>query len=181
MEDVIEEMRHNLRLRLSNDDSLTISFRYTDRFLAQKVAQDIVGRLVQQDQREHLMSLASVSDILMGEADGANTEWIKAEEALRKAQALGQLNPRLVVDVDLARDRYKSSRNRLAEVQRAMNIANRKIGPTLEMIDPASLPMRPELNVKAILGAALLAGALAGYAVGRMLASLEKKPEPALA
>lgn len=179
--DVIEVMRHNLKLLSGRDEKLMISFSYPDRFLAQKVTQDIVGRFIQQHQREQLMSLASVSDIFMGEADGANTEWFKAEEALRKAQAIGQLNPRLVVDVDLARERYKTSKNRLAEVQRALSVANRKIGPNLELIDPASLPMRPDRNVKAILGAGLLGGAIAGYTVARMLTLLERKPEPALA
>lgn len=180
LEDVIEEMRHNIQFQVTNE-ALIIVFRYSDRVLAQKVTRDIVGRFIQQDQREHLMSLASVSDIFMGEADGANTEWIKAEETLKKAQAIGQLNPRLVVDVDLARERYKTSKNRFAEVQRALSVANRKIGPSLELIDPASLPMRPERNVKAILGAGLLTGAIAGYAGARILALLEKKPQPAFA
>ena len=40
---------------------------------------------------------------------------------------------------------------------------------------------RSERNVKAILGAGLLDGAIAGYAVARMLTLLEKKPEPAVA
>ena len=181
LEDVIEDMRQNLKLLSGRDEKLMISFSYPDRFLAQKVTQDIVGRFIQEDQRFHKMSLGSVNDIFMGEADGANTDWIKAEEELRKAQVTGHLNSRLVIDVDLARDRYKTSKNRLAEVQRALSIAKQKLGPTLELIDPASLPMRPERNVKAILGVGLLAGAIAGFAAGRILALLEKKPEPALA
>ena len=100
---------------------------------------------------------------------------------MRNSQTAGQMNGRLMLDIDMAHDRYKASRNELAEVEKALIVVGRKMGPMLELVDPASMPLTPQKSVLLVLASGLAAGAIAGFAAGRMLAMLEKKPEPALA
>ena len=100
---------------------------------------------------------------------------------MRKSQTAGQMNGRLMLDIDMAHDRYKASRNELEEVQKSLIVVGRKMGPMLELVDPASMPLTPQKNVLLVLTSGLATGAIAGFAAGRILAFLEKKPEPALA
>ena len=180
IEDIIEDMRSNSKLQISNNETLQISFAHSNRFLAQKIVNEFVSRIFQEETRFKLQSLANTVDLLKEESDLAKNEWIKAEDAIRKSEATGQLNARLTLDMDLAHDRYKASRNELAEVQKAL-IVGRKMGPMLELVDPASMPLKPQRNMILVLASGLVAGLFAGFAIARLLALLEKKPEPALA
>ncbi len=120
IEDIIEDMRSNSKLQISNNETLQISFAHSNRFLAQKIVNEFVSRIFQEETRFKLQSLANTVDLLKEESDLAKNEWIKAEDAIRKSEAIGQLNARLTLDMDLAHDRYKASRNELAEVQKAL-------------------------------------------------------------
>ena len=181
IEDLIEDMRSNIKLYIPNNESLQISFTHPNRFVAQKIVNQLVSRIFEEETRFKLQSLANTVDLLKEESDVAKNEWIKAEDVMRKSQTAGQMNGRLMLDIDMAHDRYKASRNELAEVEKALIVVGRKMGPMLELVDPASMPLTPQKSVLLVLASGLAAGAIAGFAAGRILAFLEKKPEPALA
>ncbi len=88
MEDIIEEMRtRHIRIGVVNLQNSTksvgafpISFQYENRFLAQKVTQDIVSRLINENERETMTQSQTTTDFL-------TTEVVKAKQQLEEIEA----------------------------------------------------------------------------------------------
>ena len=83
MEDIIEQMRNkhirigavNLQSSSKSVGAFPISFQYENRFLAQKVTQDIVSRLINENERETMTISQTTTDFL-------TTEVVKAKQQL---------------------------------------------------------------------------------------------------
>ena len=88
MEDIIEQMRmKHIRIGVVNLQNSTksvgafpISFQYENRFLAQKVTQDIVSRLINENERETMTQSQTTTDFL-------TTEVVKAKQQLEEIEA----------------------------------------------------------------------------------------------
>ena len=88
MEDIIEQMRtRHIRIGVVNLQNSTksvgafpISFQYENRFLAQKVTQDIVSRLINENERETMTQSQTTTDFL-------TTEVVKAKQQLEEIEA----------------------------------------------------------------------------------------------
>ena len=88
MEDIIEQMRtKHIRIGVVNLQNSTksvgafpISFQYENRFLAQKVTQDIVSRLINENERETMAQSQTTTDFL-------TTEVVKAKQQLEEIEA----------------------------------------------------------------------------------------------
>jgi succinoglycan biosynthesis transport protein ExoP len=88
MEDIIETMRlkHikigmvNLQNSTKSIGAFPISFQYENRFLAQKVTQDIVSRLINENERETMTQSQTTTDFL-------TTEVVKAKQQLDEIEA----------------------------------------------------------------------------------------------
>lgn len=74
---------------------------------------------------------------LTGRAEEAANEWA---EAVRKAHGGGERDARLQMDIDFARDHYRTVRDRLAEARAAKAMDAMQLGPVIEIIDMAWLP-----------------------------------------
>jgi len=88
MEDIIEQMRNkhirigavNLQSSTKSVGAFPISFQYENRFLAQKVTQDIVSRLINENERETMTISQTTTDFL-------TTEVVKAKQALDEIES----------------------------------------------------------------------------------------------
>lgn len=88
MEDIIETMRTkhikfgmvNLQNSTKSIGAFPISFQYENRFLAQKVTQDIVSRLINENERETMTQSQTTTDFL-------TTEVVKAKQQLEEIEA----------------------------------------------------------------------------------------------
>ena len=122
------------------------------------------------------MDASTTIDFLTARAEEAAKEWETSANIMQQAEAKGMRNARLMLDIDLARDHYKSARERLSEARTGLALVALKMGPTLEMMDPASYPQHVTRNVGAILSVGAAAGLLGGYLVSVLLALLLRKP-----
>ena len=86
--------------------------------------------------------------------------------AARLRNAAGEEKDLASVDAGLARQRYLALRDKAADAQVMLELTNRKQGPVLELLDPASLPASPDRDDRPILAG----GALLGVAAGAIVA-----------
>ncbi len=101
MEDIIETMRSkHIRIGLVNAQQGTravgafpVSFQYHDRYLAQKVTQDLVSRLINENERETISQSQQTTDFLTQEVDKAKQKLdeIEARVAEFKIRNAGTL------------------------------------------------------------------------------------------
>lgn len=77
IDDIVEEMRNkdikigviNMQQGQARVGAFPISFRYENRYLAQKVTQDIVSRLINENERETLSSSQQTTDLMTSEVE----------------------------------------------------------------------------------------------------------------
>jgi polysaccharide chain length determinant protein (PEP-CTERM system associated) len=100
MEDVVEKMRTavkignvvNLTSGLNRDHvaAFQISFAYTDRYKAQRVVSDLVGKFIDQNLRERASSSLSTTQLLKDQWDQAKRELDQLEDKLAKFRMANQ-------------------------------------------------------------------------------------------
>lgn len=169
MEDVIERMRPSLRVKQA-EGRVDISFTYSDRIQAQKVTQYFVSAAVNEYVRIRASAAIQTVEFLSERRGQVGKEWEAAIQELKVAAQRGATLDRLQLEVAIARKNYEELSAQLAEAETSKSLEERKQGPLLEMLDPASLPRPgPEWWDIALLA---LAGGLAGMALGWLLARL---------
>jgi uncharacterized protein involved in exopolysaccharide biosynthesis len=168
MEDVIERMREDIRIRVQEGDLVSISFSYSERVQTQKVTQQICTNVIDEFVRHRSSTAMQTVEFLKDRRDRVAKQW---EDALRAARAQSGSPDRLQLEVAIARKNYEEVSAQLAEAETTKNMEERRQGPLLQMLDPASLPTgeRPEWWGVALLA---LAGGLAGAGAGWLLARL---------
>ena len=181
MQELVEKVRKDVRILPGSSEAIRISFMYPERKVAQDFVVDLIHRMISQDRMFRKQSLSAIIGFLRSETENARADWVKAENDARASESNGRPDSRLMLDVELARDRYRNGRNQIAEAERSLALEERKIGPALELVDPASLPVYPEkgplLGLVTGGGVGGLAGLLASWAAG----FLHRKPDEAIA
>ena len=147
--------RKNLEISVSHDQ-IEVACTYSNPVLAQQITKDILGRLqsayfsaslLQQDASEHF---------LRTRYEQVSALWTDAQQTLQNSP--GTSKSVLQLEVELAREDYKQTQIQLAEVHAANMVLTRKQGPTLEIIDPASLPTAPITDKRRIMFGGSMAG-----------------------
>lgn len=167
MEEVIQEMKSDIEIAPSGRQGIQVAFTYPNRFLAQKVLADLIGRIVNGHLRNRAEEASLSVQFLADRAEEAANEWA---EAIKRAQAGGERNARLQMDIDLARDHYKKVSDRLAEARTAKAMEAMKLGPAIELIDQASLPFSQDRNPAIVLLVGLAGGISAGLVISLLIA-----------
>ncbi len=100
MEDVVEKMRTSVKIgsvlnltTTSNKDRVAafqISYAYTDRYKAQKVVTDLVGKFIDQNLRERASSSLSTTQLLRDQWDQAKKELDQLEDKLARFRLANQ-------------------------------------------------------------------------------------------
>lgn len=177
MEDVVERLRADLKLEPSGNSRLDVRFSYTDNLKAQKVTQAVVSMVIDEYVRYRSSAAMQTVEFLSDRRGAIGRRWEAALQELRAAAQKGLPLDRLQLEVSIARKSYEELSAQLAEAETAKSMEERKQGPLLQLVDPASLPVnfRP-----AWWGVMVLAfgGGLMGLAMGWLLSRLMHAARP---
>jgi hypothetical protein len=164
MEDVITLMAGQIEFQGNHLSrgirSISIAFSYPDPILAQRVARDIMTRLIDEALRDRSAQSTMTANFLRSEAEKAATAWEEVNAQARNASGAGA--ERLQLDREMAARRYQTLRERVAEAEMLVSLEERRQGPTLEVLDLPSLPERPRVSHWMILAAGAAGGLFLG-------------------
>ncbi len=169
MEEVVQEMKLNIEITPSSAQVTKLAFTDLDPYLAQKVVKDLMARIVSEHRRIREEEASKSIFFLTNRAEEAANEWA---EAIKKAQAGGERNARLQMDIDLARDHYKTVSDKLAEARTAQAMEGMELGPAIELLDDASLPLSQERNPAIVFLVGLAGGIGAGLVISMLIAMI---------
>jgi hypothetical protein len=171
MEDVFRIMREDVRVWTQSENShatVHLSFRYKDRFLAQRAAADLTERLMTQEIISQQQYQSMTVEFLRHMLDTASREWLALKQG--KGAAAGRSELR-ALDLESARRHYESMRQKLSEVEVLEAMRVRGMGEILELTDPPPLPVNP---VSPRRGTFLAGGALGGLVVSLVVVFVKK-------
>ncbi len=185
LESIIDRMREHIEIN-EFGEVFAIRFKYNNRFIAQKVAADLVERMMDGFHRLQATQSKSIVQFLERECDLTAKDWTRA------AHATGPNPDRLALDIELARKRYIALKEKAANASFADGLVSHRTeakrpptgltplttyaglktppqkewkfgpGPHLEVLDPASLRPETEILDNTILAASALFGVIAG-------------------
>ena len=158
MEDVLQHFRKQIVIRSEPPNIVRVSYSYADRYKAQRVVSEIASGMIDQSIREASVAIRGTMAFLTMRVDEAADSW----SALTRQAQSGKADQRLLLDRDLARKRYEELKGKLEEVKMAAQLAEHKMGPSLEALDPASLPERPDAGRTFVIAIATLIGLMLG-------------------
>lgn len=136
LEEVLEKMREAMRIHMVNDRTMEISFRYEDRFLAQKLTEGIATKLVDRYLEESSLQTAALTEFFQTQLREAAEDWDRKSKNTQSAGA----GERQRFDLELAKKRYEVLSYKLADAKMAEALRLRKQGSRLEVLDSATLP-----------------------------------------
>ncbi len=137
------------------------------------VTQDIANRIIAEESEFRVSESNASVTFLKQEVENSARHWAEAETAIK-----GHETNRTRLDVDLARDQYKSAKEKLYLAQMAQTISVRKLGPTLNLTDAATYPQPGSYKHWGILLLGLGGGAFLGLVFGLLLSFAAKAPQP---
>ncbi len=173
-EEILENMRRNITIRPSGDNGIWISFVYSSPELAQKVTQEMAYQIIEEESNFRVSESNTRVSFLKEEVENSARQWAEAESAINSQQT-----SRTRLDIDLARDQYKSAKEKLYSAQRAQTIALKKLEPTLKLTDAATYPQTSlQKTDGGILLSGLGGGALFGLVFGLLLSFAARAPQP---
>ncbi len=148
MEDVISVMRPAIRIQGSSGYSFSgkmipaiqISFAYRDRFKAQKVCQDIVGRFIDENVRSRGENQVATNDFLMEEYTQAKKNLEEAENKLADFQTRNA--GRLPDQVNMNVQQLNVMQTRVGQIEEAIN----QLGQQRMMLDTQIQVANQRLN-----------------------------------
>jgi hypothetical protein len=157
-------MRKHIRLK-DGDGGWLLSFTYEDNVKAHKVTGALVSRLIDAAASQRSAAVAQTEEFLEAMSYSAGQEMEKAQTGLREARQNGGPTERLELDAGQARRQYESLRDKRAEAHLRRRIEERKQGPMLQLLDPASLPA--ERFARQFAPWSVVLGAVGGLLAGR--------------
>ena len=169
IEEIIQEMKLDIEIGPFRHEAFAVAFTNQNPYIAQKVVQDLIGRIISEHRRIREEEASMSVFFLTNRAEEAANGWA---EAIKKAQAGGERNARLQMDIDLARDHYKTVSDKLAEARTAKAMEGMKLGPAIEMLDPASLPLSQSRNPAIVLLVGLAGGISTGLVISLLIAMI---------
>lgn len=173
MEDVIEQMRRNITLRISlgdENDSTTflVGFRSPEPRTAMRVTERLASLFVQENIEDRAMLADQTNQFLQGQLEETRRRLIESQRMLEsmRREALRPLPEDFVLDHEILQETYRSLFRKNEDAKVAVNLERRQIGEQFKVIDGARLPERP-------IGPGrlpyLIWGALAGLAASFLL------------
>jgi uncharacterized protein involved in exopolysaccharide biosynthesis len=194
IEDVIERMRKDTHIAADGANTIVVSFTYgdsrgacaiydwreadlqCDRYRSQRVAQDLVARLIDENIRSRANQTFQTQRYFEDRVEAAGKELEKLGAQLRSVEPASPHYERLMLDRELARKDYEALHEKLGASNLELSMEGRKMGRLLELLDPASLPQGPDTSPVMI----ALAGLVSGLVLGAFLAlvrTLHRRPE----
>ena len=176
MEEIVDHMGQALRISSLSGTAFEVSFTYPDRVLAQKVTRDIVNRILSGYTRERTTLALLTVQFVKDTADAAGKDWEQKLARVRAVQSSRNATERLMLDAEIARQRYETLSHKLADAEMIHALETRQQGPNIEVVDAPTLPAESRLSVvlAALLGST--AGALIGFFVSAVFSQRSGTP-----
>jgi hypothetical protein len=171
-------MRTAVRADTIDDTTLEVSFSYEDRIAAQKVAAELVSRIMTEHTRFRQMQSMMTLQFMKDSAAEAAAAWESSLTQLKAADTAGKALDRLRLDSEIARRRYETLSAKVAEAEMMRSLEQRQQGASLEVLDAASLPAESQSSIGMWILAGLIAGGVAGWLVG-ILRAPRRQPDVA--
>jgi hypothetical protein len=163
VEQLADRMHSYLTVEFLPEASVRIQFRYSVPWKAQKVAQELVSRVVNEFTRRRSSSDRMTVAFLNEEIDAKAAEWERSID-----------NAKRPLESELARKEYIALKEKLYLEKIVQDLGQRSQGRTVELMDPASLPVAQDDAVQ-ILTLGTLLGILFGLlrkAIRRLIAAM---------
>ncbi len=183
IESVIERMRRDIRIERQGENVILVAFAYgespwgsfkdplpeeqapedrPDRYQAQRVAQDLVSRLIDETVRNRSNEAFMTQRFYEHRSEDAAKRWEKLNAAMQGLAPTDRRYQRAVLDRELARKEYETLREKYSEAESIAALAERAQSRNLELLDPASLPQVPDTSPLLIMLSGLAVGLLIG-------------------
>ncbi|MEZ5402858.1 MAG: hypothetical protein R2729_24490 [Bryobacteraceae bacterium] len=172
VEDIVERVRKNVRIDRAGN-TVSVTFRHRDRYLAQIVCRDFVMRIMDESLRRQRFNVGQAVTFLSEQLENAGAH---LDEVTRKT-LVPPVAARHRLDLGMARKHYESMSERLLEARLALELIERRHGPSVELVDPPSLAQDPLFPPEVrTLGFGLAAGLLFGLLRYAWLAARWQSP-----
>jgi len=164
MEDIVEQMRRDIELRIEQGDAFRVTYIGTDPRLTVKVADRLATLFIEESLRDReVLAEGSMNFLESGLEDLSK----RIEEQHKKIEAIhrhgGAAPPVVMLDYEMLTATYKDLFAKREQARVAANLERRQIGEQFRLLDPARLPERPispnRTNIT-------LLGAVAGFCLG---------------
>jgi uncharacterized protein involved in exopolysaccharide biosynthesis len=170
MEDVVERMRNDIDIAVFKGDAFKVGYQGTDPKTVMKVAENLAGLFIQESLKDREVLTEGTGQFLEGQVEDARRRFIDAQTKLESAAKMPNLShaelAALALDVDLAKDFYKSLVMKKQESNLSTNLERRQIGEQFKLLDPARIPERPFAPNRQGM---TTGGALIGFGVGLVI------------
>ncbi|HYP08548.1 MAG TPA: hypothetical protein VER03_20100 [Bryobacteraceae bacterium] len=174
MERVAARMRE--AIQIEHGSVLRISFTHGDALVTPKVTADLVSLTIAEFARirttEANLSVEFMRESLK-EAGAVLEQRLAAAHAAENARRPVQ---RLLLDTDIARQRYEMLSAKAWDAEMTSNLERRMQGPTLDLAVPPSKPERLRLSVVVALLGGAAGGILLGFIVSLALSAFRSRP-----
>ncbi len=177
MSDAVEEFRDRTEIELEGDRTVRVAFTYSsgkesgldDLFdeatgarTAQEITVDLMSRMISEHVEQRGRMTYQMTEFLAARLESVADQWAKLNARLQQLYPANPEYARVELDRNLAREHYIDIQQRLYAAEERNELTERAQGERLEIVDPASLPSRPENP----LGDAVTRGGVAGLIVG---------------
>lgn len=163
LEDVIEDMRQDVRLISGANDMVQLTFTYSDPQKTLKVTRDLMTRVIDSSIRERSEEMKTLAMFLESRSEAAAKEWMSALAGLKGLKEGTPEWQKAALDVELARQEYHAARAKVAQARTGQVAAAWKYDAKLEVLDLPSLPQAAvQPNRPLIVALGVLAGLLLG-------------------
>jgi hypothetical protein len=184
MEEIVEEFQKSARIERYGTNLIRVAFTYgdspsaeTDRRLVNKVVQDLVSRVIEDNIRERSNMVVETVQFFQDQLDTVGWSWLKQSASVKATPVSDPRYELLELARDQKRKEYESVAQKLGIAETLRDLENRGQGIKVELLDAATLPQRPDTASSFI----WLVGFGCGLAVGLMTAlwrALRGTPPP---
>ena len=157
-EDVVKHFRNQIHIAAEPPNMVNVSFTYDDPGKAQRVVSEIAASLMAESIQEHALAIRGTAEFLKDRVEEAEKRWWTLSEVVKQ----GKADERLLFQRDFARKRYEELMSKLDQIDIAKKLAERRMVPVLEALDPAALPEEPDLGRAPVIVLATIIGLMAG-------------------
>ena len=156
MEDLVKEFRKSIHIEQSGADLIRVAFAYgdsrpgeDDRILAQKVIQDLDGRLISEAITQRSNSAAATVGFFQDEVHKVGQSWLKASATVKATSVSDPRYELLVLERDQKRKEYESAAQKAWNRRNIEGLGEQRAGysaPVARRTNPAATTRYTAVN-----------------------------------
>ena len=172
MENIVQEMRGDISVRVIKGDAFRVSYISEDPKTAMKVTERLASLFIEQNLRDRANLAEGANQFLDARVEDVRDRILACEKKLEQAKAENGGRPpsrALTIEYEVLQETYKTLLTKNEESRVASNLEQRQISEQFKVIDPARLPEQPIGPNRVYID---IVGTLVGLGVGVVLVGL---------